>query len=72
MCTTLHPVVLLSGHKEYMRKWNGKHTLSLEAWVCELQGKIAAKRCSSRKITAPVSIGKFSRRSRRAHLTIDP
>lgn len=57
---------------EDRRKLDCKSTLNLEARVHELQGKTAAKRDSSGKITAPISIGKIPRQSRRADLTSDP
>ena len=62
----------LHDHREDMRKWDGKSTLTLEARVCELQGKTITKGGSSRKIAAPVSSGKFPRQSGRADLTPDP
>ena len=33
----------LRDHGEDMRKWGGKPTSTLEAWVCELQGKTVTK-----------------------------
>lgn len=44
-----------------MRKWEGAPTLDLK-----LQGKTAAKKGPSRKITAPVAVEQFPRRTRRA------
>lgn len=38
-----------------MRKWDGKSALTLEAQVCELQGKTIPKGVSSEKIASPVS-----------------
>ncbi|KAK4830423.1 hypothetical protein QYF61_011047 [Mycteria americana] len=61
----------LRDHGEDMRKWDGKSTFTLEARVCELQGKTVTKGGSSRKIAAPVSRGQLPRQSRRADLTSD-
>ncbi|KAK4818601.1 hypothetical protein QYF61_015463 [Mycteria americana] len=61
----------LRDHREDMRKWDGKPTSTLEARVCELQGKTITKEGSSRKIAAPVSSGQFPRQSKRADLTPD-
>lgn len=36
-CAT--PWIYLRDHTEDMRTWDGKFTSTLEAWVCELQGK---------------------------------
>ncbi|KAK4822055.1 hypothetical protein QYF61_008864 [Mycteria americana] len=49
----------LCDHTEDMRKWDGKSTSTLEARVCELQGKTITKGSSSRKIAAPVSSEQF-------------
>ena len=48
-----------------MRKQDDAPTLNIEARVHELQGKIAAKKSPSRKITAPVAVEQFCRHSRR-------
>ncbi|KAK4811163.1 hypothetical protein QYF61_019794 [Mycteria americana] len=61
----------LCDHGEDMRKWDGKATSTLLAWVHELQGKMIPKGGSSRKIAAPVSSGQFPRQSGRADLTPD-
>jgi len=55
-----------------MRKWDGKPTSTLEARVCELQGKTITKGDSSRKNATPASIRKLSRQSRESDLTFDP
>ncbi|KAM6104279.1 uncharacterized protein LJ206_019086 isoform 2-T2 [Theristicus caerulescens] len=57
--------------EEDMRKWDGKSTSTLEARVCELQGKTITKGGSSRKIDAPVSSKQFPRQSRRADFASD-
>ncbi|GAB0208015.1 hypothetical protein GRJ2_003267200 [Grus japonensis] len=49
----------LRDHEENMRKLDGKPTSTLEARVCELQGKTITKGDSSRKIAVPVSSGQF-------------
>ena len=54
-----------------MRMWDGKSTSTLEARVCELQGKTNTKGGSSRKIAAPVPSEQFPRQSRRADFTSD-
>ncbi|GAB0183396.1 hypothetical protein GRJ2_000804900 [Grus japonensis] len=51
----------LCDHEEDMRKWDGKHTSTLQADVHELQGKTITKGDSSRKNAAPVSSGQFPR-----------
>ncbi|KAK4814464.1 hypothetical protein QYF61_018982 [Mycteria americana] len=61
----------LCDHREDMRRWDGKPTSTLEARVCELQGKTITKGGSSRKIAALVSSGQFPRQSKRADLTPD-
>jgi len=43
-----------------MRKWDGKPTSTLEAQVCELQGKTITTGDSFRKNAAPVSSGQLS------------
>ena len=50
-----------------MRRWDGKHTLVLNARVCELRGKTTTKGDSTRKNAGPVS-----KQSRRADLISDP
>jgi len=60
------------GHQEDMTQWDGEPTLNLEAGVCELRGKTAAKKGPSRKITAPVAVEQFPGQSRRADPTSDP
>ena len=55
-----------------MRKWDGKPTLTLEAWVCELQGKTITQGGLYRKAAAPVSSEQFPRqRSRSADFIPD-
>lgn len=49
----------LHDHGEEMMKGYGTCTLTLEAWVHELQGKPITKQSSPRKITALVSIVQF-------------
>lgn len=44
-------------HKEDMRKWDGKSTLTLEAWVRGLQRKAITNEVSSRQIATPVFNG---------------
>ena len=55
-----------------MGKWDGKPTLNLEAGVCELRGKTAARKGPYRKITAPVAVEQFPGWSRRADTPSDP
>lgn len=45
---------------------------TLAAQVNDMQGKIAARICSPRKITAPVSVGQSPRGIRRADVIPDP
>ncbi|KAK4826194.1 hypothetical protein QYF61_006138 [Mycteria americana] len=59
----------LHDHREDMREWDGKPTLTLEAQVHELQGKTITQGGSSRKIVAAASSGQFPRHSRRADPT---
>lgn len=59
-------------HREDMRKRDGKSTFTLEAQVCELQGKTITNGSSSRKVAAPVFTGQFSRESGRADLIPGP
>ncbi|KAK4829624.1 LOW QUALITY PROTEIN: hypothetical protein QYF61_005751 [Mycteria americana] len=61
----------LHDHGKNMRKWDGKSALTLEARVCELQGKTITQGSSSSKIATPVSSGQFPRQSKRADLTPD-
>lgn len=58
-----------------MKKWDGKPTSVLDAWIRELQGKMITNGGSSRRIAAPVSGGQCERCARwseRANLTPDP
>ena len=55
-----------------MRKWDGKPTSTLEARVCELQGKTTTKGGSPRRVMAPVSSEQFPRQGRRADSVSDP
>lgn len=41
----------------------------VEAWVCELEGKVLTNGGSSRKIAAPVSGGQLPRQGKRVDLT---
>ena len=62
----------LCDYGEDMRKWDGKPTSTLEARVCELQGKTITKGDSSWKNATPVSNRQLPRQSRRADITSDP
>ncbi|GAB0179161.1 hypothetical protein GRJ2_000381400 [Grus japonensis] len=62
----------LCDHGEDMKKWDGKPTSTLEAGLCELQGKPITIEDSSRKNTAPVSSKQFPRLSGRPDRTYDP
>lgn len=62
----------LLDHKEDMRKWDGKSTLTLEAWVHGLQRKAITNGGSSQKIAAPVFSGQFPSWSGRVGLTSHP
>ncbi|GAB0188041.1 hypothetical protein GRJ2_001269400 [Grus japonensis] len=62
----------LHDHGEDMRKWDGKPTSTLEAWVHELQGKTITKGDSSRKNAAPVSSRQFPRSNGRPDCTYNP
>lgn len=59
-------------HKEGVRKWGGKSTLTLEAWVHGLQRKAITNGGSSRKIASPVFSGQFPSQSGRVGLISDP
>jgi len=54
-----------------MRKWEGKSTSTLEAQVCELQGKTITKGDSSRKNATPVCSSQLSRQGRQFDLLSD-
>jgi len=62
----------LHEHREDMRKWDAKPTSTLEARVCELEGKPVTKWDSARKNATPVSSGQLSRQGRQFCLTSDP
>ncbi|XP_042655671.1 ubiquitin carboxyl-terminal hydrolase 4 isoform X3 [Tyto alba] len=62
----------LRDHGENMREWDGKPTSTLEARVCELQGKTITRGDFSWKNATPVSSGQFLRKSGRADLASDP
>ena len=66
----------LRDHGEDMRKWDGKPTSVLDAWVRELRGKTITNEGSSRKIAASASSEHCEwcgrRQSGRADLTPDP
>jgi len=62
----------LHDHRDDMRKWDGKPTSSLEARVCELQGKTITKGDSVRKNASPVSSSQLSRPGREFDLDSDP
>lgn len=59
-------------HKEGMRKWDGKSTLTLGTWVRGLQRKAITNGGSSRKIATPVCSGQLPSQSGRVGLTSDP
>ena len=57
-----------------MRKWDGKPTSALDAWVRELRGKTTTNEGSSRKMVASASsehCERCGRQSGRADLTPD-
>jgi len=60
----------LRDHGEDMRKWDGKPTSSLEARVCELQGKAITK--GIRKNATPVSSSQLFRPGRQFDLDSSP
>lgn len=62
----------LRDHKEDMREWDGKSTLTLEAWIHGLQRKAITNGDSSRKISASVFSGQSPSQSGRVGLTSDP
>ena len=62
----------LHDHGNDMRRWDGKTTSALKAWVHELQGKTTTNAESPRKIAAPVYSWKLPRQSRRADFTSIP
>lgn len=51
----------LSDHGEDLGKRDGKPTLTLDAWACELQGKTTEKEDSARKNDTLVSSRQFPR-----------
>lgn len=59
-------------HGEDTKKWDGKPISTLATGVHDMQGKKAARICSPRKITAPVSVGQSPRGIRRADVIPDP
>lgn len=62
----------LGDHKEDVQKWDGKSTLTLEAWVRGLQRKAIINGVSSRQIATPVFSGQFPSKSGRVGFTSDP
>lgn len=45
-----------------VRKWSGKPTSTLQAWVHNLQERTIEKRNSSREISCPVTVGRLQER----------
>lgn len=62
----------LHGQGEDMRKWNGKPTCALAAWVHELRGRTTITGNPSRINATPVSSGQVFRQTRRADVTSYP
>lgn len=62
----------MQDRKEDMREWDGKSTLTLEAWIHGLQRKAITNGDYSRKIAASVFSGQFPSQSGRVGFTSDP
>lgn len=58
----------LHDHGEDMRKWDGKPTLTLQAWVLELQGKTVTRVGVCSNMESSVSSRQFSRQWRQCNL----
>lgn len=55
-----------------MRKWDGKPTCSLGAWICELKGRTTTTGNSLMINAASVSSGQVLRQNRKADVTSEP
>jgi len=62
----------LCAHKQNNRKWDGKLSSILEAWLHELQERTVSKIDYFKRINTPISIEQFPRNIRRVYLTSDP
>lgn len=58
----------LHDHGEDMRKWDGKPTSTLQAWILELQGKTITRVGLPSNMEASVSSRQFSRQRRQCNL----